>query len=132
MISRSKWDALLRRMQALDLNDAALLEKFIIGSGRGGQKIQKTASCVYLKHHPTGIEIKCQKTRFREDNRYYARRRLCAKLDELINQERSETQQAREKIRRQKKRRTRRAKDKSENIKHAQKKAARKPPSLDS
>ena len=48
----------------------------------GGQKINKTSSCVYLKHLPTGIEIKCQQGRSREMNRYYARKELCQRLEE--------------------------------------------------
>lgn len=114
-------------MTALNIHETDLIEKFILGSGRGGQKIQKTLSCVYLKHRETGIEIKCQKTRSRDDNRYFARKRLCDKLDERVNQEKSEYQQAKEKIRRQKKRRRKRTKDKLSQTIHSEKKARRGP-----
>src|SRR5262245_2265140 len=55
------------------IQESDLQEKFIVGSGPGGQNLQKTASCVWLKHLPTGIEVKCQKSRSREENRRIAR-----------------------------------------------------------
>lgn len=66
----------------MGVQDDDLVEKFIIGQGSGGQKINKTSSCVYLKHLPTGIEIKCQQARSREDNRVVARKILLDKLVE--------------------------------------------------
>lgn len=69
------------RMAALDVREADLIERFILGTGSGGQKINKTASCVQLHHPPSGIEIKCQETRSREDNRRLARLRLCEELE---------------------------------------------------
>jgi len=108
----SKEEELKSRMEKLQIKDIDLLEKFILGSGSGGQKINKTSSCVYLKHLPSGIEIKCQKSRSRELNRMYARRELCDKLEQALFQEKSKKQQAAEKIRRQKKRRSRRSKEK--------------------
>lgn len=99
-------------MERLGIKEEDLQEKFILGSGRGGQNLQKTSSCVWLKHTPTGHEVKCQKERSRELNRYYARVRLCDKIDEEINKEKSQKQMEFEKIRRQKQRRTRRQKEK--------------------
>ena len=61
----------------------------IVGFGPGGQKINKTSSCVQLKHIPTGIIVKCQETRSREENRKIARRILRRKLDVLENGEES-------------------------------------------
>lgn len=112
MIRKEKWDELHARMQKLEIKEGDLIEKFILGSGSGGQKINKTSSCVYLKHIPTGIEIKCQKERSRDMNRYYARKELCERLEELIEGDKSERRQAIEKIRRQKRRRSRRSKEK--------------------
>ena len=112
MISKEKQDELEARMQRLGIKDGDLIEKFILGSGKGGQKINKTSSCVYLKHIPTGIEIKCQQERSRELNRFYARRALCERLEEKIEGKKSERQQAMEKIRRQKRRRSRKGKEK--------------------
>jgi len=97
-------------MATLGIREEDLVEKFIHGSGKGGQKINKTASCVYIKHRPTGIEVKCQASRFRSLNRFLARRELCGTLDEIRNGRESARRQAIEKIRRQKRRRSRRSK----------------------
>jgi len=67
-------------MKQLGIDEDDLIEKFILGSGKGGQKVNKTSSCVYLKHLPTGIEVKCQQGRSRELNRYVARYELCEKF----------------------------------------------------
>jgi protein subunit release factor B len=99
-------------MERLGVRESDLIEKFILGSGSGGQKINKTSSCVYLKHIPTGIEVKCQRDRSRELNRLLARRELCEKMEELLFKEKSKRQQAMEKIRRQKRRRSRKSKEK--------------------
>jgi peptide chain release factor len=112
MIRKEKHDALKEQMERLGIKEGDLIEKFILGSGSGGQKINKTSSCVYLKHIPTGIEIKCQRERSRELNRYYARRELCERLEEKIEGKKSEKQQMIEKIRRQKRRRSRKGKEK--------------------
>lgn len=112
MIKPETWNALEQRMEGLGIKEADLIEKFILGSGSGGQKINKTSSCVYLKHIPTGLEIKCQRERSREMNRYYARKELCDKFEEKIEKKKSERQQAFEKIRRQKRRRSRKSKEK--------------------
>lgn len=127
---KDKWDELAERMARLGIQENDLLEKFILGSGSGGQKVNKTSSCVYLKHLPTGIEIKCQKTRSRELNRLYARRELCERLEGQLFKEKSEKQKAMEKIRRQKRRRSRRSKEKmlADKKIHSTKKEMRKPP----
>lgn len=126
-----KWDELATRMQRLGIQESDLIEKFILGSGSGGQKINKTSSCVYLKHIPTGMEVKCQSSRSRDLNRLYARRELCEKLEEQLFQEKSAKQKEVEKIRRQKRRRSRRAKEKMLAVKksHSEKKELRRPPS---
>lgn len=107
-----KWDELTARMEKCGLREEDILEKFILGSGKGGQKINKTASCVYLKHIPSGIEVKCQENRSRDINRLLARRNLCSKLEELLFKKKSEKQQLFEKVRRQKRRRSRKQKEK--------------------
>ena len=112
MIRKEKFDDLHARMERLGIQEGDLVEKFILGSGSGGQKINKTSSCVYLKHLPTGIEIKCQRERSRELNRYYARKELCDRIEEKIENKKSERQQMIEKIRRQKRRRSRKSKEK--------------------
>ncbi len=128
---KDKWEELAARMLRLNIQESDLIEKFILGSGSGGQKINKTSSCVYLKHTPSGIEVKCQSTRSRELNRLYARRELCEKLEERLFKEKSNKQKANEKIRRQKRRRSKRAQEKVLAGKKIQssKKNLRKPPS---
>jgi protein subunit release factor B len=112
MIRKEKFDELHEKMARLGIKEEELVEKFILGSGSGGQKINKTSSCVYLKHIPSGIEVKCQRERSRELNRYYARKELCDKIEEKIEHKKSERQQMIEKIRRQKRRRSRKSKEK--------------------
>ena len=110
MITLEKQEKLQERMEGLGINEADIDEHFIRGSGKGGQKINKTSSCVQLIHRPSGIEIRCQQTRSQADNRYWARRELCERIEEKTLGEQSAKQQAIEKIRRQKRRRSRRAK----------------------
>jgi len=113
MISSEKKEALRLRMEEMGIADADLLEKFVQGSGAGGQKINKTSSCVFLKHLPSGICIKCQLDRSREMNRFLARRELCDQLDNIRLGKDSAKTQAMEKLRRQKRRRSRRSKQRS-------------------
>jgi len=114
-------------MKALGILEQDLDEHFIRGSGSGGQKINKTSSCVQLIHPSSGIEIRCQKTRSQADNRYWARRELCERIEEKLLGEKSAKRQATEKIRRQKRRRSRRAKAKmlDEKTKQSSKKKLR-------
>ncbi len=74
-------DALENRMKRLRIREEDLVERFVHGSGPGGQKINKTASCVYLLHVPTKIEIHCQEGRSRAANRAAARLRLCDHIE---------------------------------------------------
>ncbi|MCL4138064.1 UNVERIFIED_CONTAM: hypothetical protein GTU68_040158 [Idotea baltica] len=99
-------------MARLEISEDDLRELFIRGSGKGGQKVQKTSSCVQLLHVPTGIEVRCEKTRSQTLNRYYARVLLCEKIAEKIHGEKSKRKAAQEKIRRQKQRRSRKQKAK--------------------
>jgi protein subunit release factor B len=130
MITPKKWQQLKRQMDAAGLFEDELDEKFIIGSGSGGQKLHKTASTVYIKHLPTGIEVKCQISRLRDDNRFYARRRLLEKFTEKILREKTERENEIAKIRRQKRRRSRKAKQKMLDGKRqrSETKNLRKPP----
>ena len=129
-ISKEKQEALKKRMEALGIHENDLVEKFILGSGSGGQKINKTSSCVYLKHIPTQIEVKCQRGRSREMNRFQARRELCDQIAEKIHNEKTARKREREKIRQQKKRRSRRLQKKilEEKRKRSETKSLRKRP----
>lgn len=109
MINKNKWNQLAEWMAMLGITEHVLVEKFILGGGRGGQKLHKTASTVYLKHLPSGFEVKCQESRSRDDNRYFARMRLCEKLHPTISDEKTKEQLRVDKLKRQKKRRARRS-----------------------
>jgi len=129
-ISSEKTTALEARMVALGITEGELLEKFVRGSGAGGQKINKTSNCVFLKHLPTGVCIKCQMDRSREMNRFLARRELCDQLESIRDGKSSAKTQAIEKMRRQKRQRSRRSKQRSVADKRllSQKKSLRQSP----
>ena len=111
-ISRYKEEALKIKMDSLGIKETDLEEKFIRSSKKGGQKVNKTSTCVYLKHEPTGIEVKCQEERSQALNRFLARRILVGKIESLVLGKKAEAEKAIEKIRRQKRKRSRRAKEK--------------------
>ena len=124
-----KTEAELRsRMERLGILESDLEERFIRGSGKGGQKINKTSSTVQLIHRPSGIEVRCQRERSQAMNRFYARRELCDRLEAKILGIASRKRQEVEKIRRQKRRRSRRGKEKmlEGKRKRAESKAGRK------
>jgi protein subunit release factor B len=129
-LSSEKLTALAARMTALGIVEADLLEKFIRGSGAGGQKINKTSNCVFLKHLPTGVCIKCQMDRSREMNRFLARRELCDQLESIAQGTATAKTQAIEKLRRQKRPRSRNSKTRSVADKRilSRKKSMRRPP----
>ncbi len=111
-VTQEKEDALKAKMASLGINEAELEETFIRASKKGGQKVNKTSSCVYLKHVPTGIEVKCQVERSQSLNRFLARRILVNKIESLRMGRKSREQKEHEKMRRQKRRRSRRGKEK--------------------
>ncbi|MEM7698709.1 MAG: peptide chain release factor-like protein [Verrucomicrobiota bacterium] len=90
-----------RRLQRLGIQPKDLEENFVLGSGPGGQKINKTASCVLLRHRPSGTEIRCQESRSRDQNRILARERLCDQLEaaRLVKKQRAAKQRAAERYR---------------------------------
>ncbi len=99
-------------MESLNLHEEEIEESFIRSSGKGGQHVNKTSTCVYLKHIPTGIEVKCQEERSQALNRYRARVILTNKIEQMVKGKESEEIQRIEKIRRQKRKRSQRAKEK--------------------
>lgn len=111
-IRKEKQQQLLDEMEKLKIHEDDIEEKFILGSGSGGQKINKSSICVFIHHLPTGIKLKMQKSRQRELNRYYARKLLCEKIAHKIHLEKTEKQKLQEKIRKQKQRRSRKSKAK--------------------
>jgi protein subunit release factor B len=126
-VSPEKEKALLERMERLDIRESDIEEKFVRSGGKGGQKVNKVSTCVYLKHIPTGVEVKCQKERYQALNRFLARRILADKIERMILGKRAAEEQRIEKLRRQKRKRSRRAKLKmlEEKRKHSEKKKAR-------
>lgn len=111
-VSLKKERVLKDKMDSLNIREADIWESFIRSGGKGGQKVNKASTCVYLKHIPTGIEVKCQEERSQSLNRYLARVVLVKKIEQLIKGRESEELQRIEKIRRQKRKRSKRAKEK--------------------
>jgi protein subunit release factor B len=115
MITKNKWENLKKLMSSLDIYEENIDENFIKGSGKGGQKLNKSSTCVQLKYK--NLEVKCQKTRSQSDNRFWARRELCHKVMELKNDFVSKKNREYNKIRKQKLKRSKRAKEKIMEIK---------------
>ena len=111
-VSPLKEKQLIKKMEALNIHEKDIKESFVRSGGKGGQHVNKTSTCVYLKHIPTGIEVKCQEERSQSLNRYKARVILVKKIDQLVKGKESEEIQKIEKIRRQKRKRSKRAKEK--------------------
>jgi len=111
-VSPLKEKGLIKKMEALNIYEKDIKESFVRSGGKGGQHVNKTSTCVYLKHIPTGIEVKCQEERSQSLNRYKARVILFKKIDQLVKGKESEEIQRIEKIRRQKRKRSKRAKEK--------------------
>ena len=112
IVSPGKEKSLLERMLALGVREQDIEEQFVRSSGAGGQKVNKTSSCVVLHHRPTGIRVKCQQERSQALNRFLARRILLDKIETKLRGAESAEQQEIAKIRRQKRKRSRRAKQK--------------------
>jgi peptide chain release factor len=119
-VSAEKERALIQRMLELGVAESDIEESFIRSSGPGGQKVNKTSSCVHLVHTPTGLSVKCQRERSQTLNRYLARRLLLDKIERLQKGFVEEEKEKIEKIRRQKRKRSKRAKEKILTDKHHQ------------
>jgi protein subunit release factor B len=119
-ISVEKENSLKARMLKLGVADDEFEESFIRSSGPGGQKVNKSSSCVYLVHIPTGLSVKCQKERSQSLNRFLARRLLLDKIERQQKGFIAGEKEKLEKIRRQKRKRSKRAKEKILEEKHQQ------------
>ncbi len=126
-ISENKEKALRERMERLGVKEEDLKETFVRSSGSGGQKVNKTSTCVQLVHLPTGLSVKCQRERSQALNRFIARRILLDRIERIQKGRKSVEQQRIEKLKRQKRKRSKRAQEKMLRLKHMQseKKAGR-------
>lgn len=110
MAGLNKEKSLRETMARLGVREEDIIERFIRAQGPGGQNVNKVSTCVHLCHLPTGIEVKCQQERSQAQNRYRARQTLLKKIECALLGKLSEEQKRIEKIRRQKRRRSRRGK----------------------
>ena len=110
MPNQDKILALEKRMADLGIRKEDIDEKFIKSSGRGGQKVNKSSSAVFLKHRPTQLSVKCGKARSQHLNRFLALRALLDRIEARMNGMNGQNKQLQEKIekiRKQKQRRRR-------------------------
>ena len=117
-VSSDKWKALETRLLKLGIREQDLEERFVRAGGPGGQNVNKVSTCVVLVHRPSGVSVRCQEERSQGMNRFLARRRLADKIEDTLLGEASRRQQEIEKIRRQKRKRSKRAKEKMLETKH--------------
>lgn len=108
-VSEEKKQWLKKKMESLGILEKDIEERFVRSSGSGGQKVNKTSTCVFLKHIPTGIEVKCMEERSQSLNRFLARRELVARMARLSGQTTDE-EAGLKKVRKQKSKRQKRAK----------------------
>ena len=127
-VSQKKNEELEQAMARLGICASDLEESFVRSGGSGGQNVNKVSSCVVLKHIPSGLVVKCQKERSQGMNRYYARRILIGRIETLVHGRQGEEAKRIAKIRRQKRKRSKWAKEKVLVAKHAhgEKKALRR------
>ncbi len=111
-VTPAKEAELIARMAACGLAEADIEESHIRSGGPGGQHVNRSATCIYLRHRPTGTEVKMQQARSQALNRFYARRRMCELLEARTGGVDTRASRARDKARRNKAQRRRRAKKK--------------------
>ena len=127
-VNLRKEQMLAQRMAALGVRESEIEESFVKSGGKGGQNVNKLATCVMLLHRPTGLQVKCQSTRQQGLNRFIARRLLLDKVEKLQTGQAVAEEARVEKIRRQNRKRSRRAKERmlAGKSRQSDKKAARR------
>lgn len=108
----------LQKAEELKIFPWDITEQFVRGGGKGGQKINKTSSCVLVRHLPTGTEVRCQKHREQSKNRLSAYKLLILKIEEQVRGWESERAKKIFKLKKQKQKRSKRAKEKILRYKH--------------
>ncbi len=114
----SKEGDLSREMKRLGIREEDLAERFVHASGPGGQNVNKVATCVQLRHRPSGITVKCQKARTQAMNRIFARELLVERFKKAEMKKRREEEWEKEKDRRRKRRLSKKAKERMLEAKH--------------
>ena len=109
-VSAERVEQLARRMAVLGVREADLEESFVRSGGRGGQNVNKVATCVMLLHRPTGTQVKCQTTRQQGVNRFLARQLILDKIESARRVQADAVRAQRERARRQKRKRSKAAK----------------------
>ncbi|OPY75373.1 MAG: Peptide chain release factor 1 [Syntrophorhabdus sp. PtaU1.Bin050] len=117
-VTPEKERALDEKFEKLGIRESDIVERFVRSRGHGGQNVNKVSTCVYLKHLPTGIEVKCQQERSQALNRFLARRILAQKIESVMLGKESEERKRIAKIKRQKRKRSKRAQEKVLELKH--------------
>jgi len=128
-VAAVKSDALVARMKALGIRESDIDESFVRSGGKGGQNVNKVSTCVVLVHRPSGTRVKCQLERTQAMNRHRAREMLADKIERHVLAQQRAAEAAVAKARRQKRRRSRAAKEKilGEKRARAETKARRRP-----
>ncbi len=106
-VSPEKENALIKKMDQLQIFEKDLVETFVKSRGKGGQNVNKNSTCVNIKHIPTGITVKYDKERSQILNRFFARRELLKRFEEFNTGICSAEERKNKKVKKQKARRKR-------------------------